>query len=318
MTDKKDQKSKIFILKIIIVGVSLIITGRIFQMQILDYDQYKPLSQHNALRQKIVNPARGLIFSRNGKLMVGNEPVYSISVTPFKYDTTKTSLLASLLQVPVAKLKKNLEHARHYSWYRSSKIYSDLSFKTFSRIEENIWRLPGISYTVESERRYPIDSLRAPHIFGYLGAVSQKQQQIDGLGSRTGKTGLEKYYNKALWGKQGIKYVLVNALGESLRSYKNGSINKPPVKGANLYTSIDVKLQLLAEDLMEGKTGAVVALNPSNGAVLAFVSSPQYNLRKFLAASMQPIGIHSLQIPKTRCSTVQFRAGCPPDQQLNR
>jgi penicillin-binding protein 2 len=284
MTNNKDQNSKLFILKVIIICVGLVILGRLFQMQILDYDQYKPLSQHNALRQKVVNPARGLIYSRNNKLMVANEPVYSVTVTPFKFDTTKTSLLAGLLKIPVHKLKHRLERARQYSWYRPSKIYSDLSFKTFSKIEGNIWRLPGISYTVESKRRYPIDSLNASHIFGYLGAVSRKEylhSKKHGLGSITGKTGLEKYYNDVLWGKTGMKYILVNALGESLRPYKNGAINESPVKGANLYTSIDVKLQLLAEDLMEGKRGAVVALNPNTGDVLSLVSTPSYNLHKF-------------------------------------
>jgi penicillin-binding protein 2 len=284
MTSKQDQNTKIFILKAIIIGVVLIVLGRIFQMQIIDYSQYKPLSQHNALRQKVINPARGLIYSRNNKLMVGNEPVYSITVTPFKFDTTKTKLLAGLLNIPVHKLKQHLKRAKLYSIYRPSKIYSDLSFKTFSRIEENIWRLPGISYTVESKRRYPIDSLRASHMFGYLGAITQKEHLLfpeHGLGRKTGKSGLEKYYNNVLWGQKGMKYILVNALGESLRPYKNGAINKSPVKGENLHTSIDVNLQLLAEDLMEGKKGAVVALNPQNGKVLSLVSTPSFNLHKF-------------------------------------
>lgn len=219
MSGKEDQRSKILILRVIIIGIILVILGRIFQLQILEYDQYKPMSRHNALRSKVVYPARGLIYSRGGKLMVGNESVYSITVTPFKYDTTKTPLLANLLGIPASELDKRIEKAQQYSWYRSSKIYSDISFKTFSKIEANIWRLPGVGYRVGSKRRYPIDSLNASHLFGYLGAVSREKylnSENYAVGSKIGQTGLEKYYNAQLLGRMGTKYIMVNALGNLL------------------------------------------------------------------------------------------------------
>ncbi|HYW36093.1 MAG TPA: penicillin-binding transpeptidase domain-containing protein, partial [Balneolaceae bacterium] len=285
MLKEKEERSKLSIkvLKIGMIGLTVIILGRLFQLQILDYGQYRPLSRKNALRQKVVNPARGLIYSRHGKLLVDNKPTYSITITPANYDTTKTPLLAKLLNIPVKKLKKRIKKAREYSLYRSSKIYTDLNFKAFSKIEGNIWRLPGVGHEVDSKRHYPVDSLKASHIFGYLRQVSEKEYRNSdkyNLGDKTGKSGLEQQYNNYLWGQKGTKYILVNAMGQSLGSYKDGAIDKPPTKGANLYTSIDTNLQRLAEDLMKGKKGAVVALNPQNGAVLCMVSAPEYDIRK--------------------------------------
>ncbi len=286
MQNEKKNRSHISIqvFKIGMIGLTLIILGRMFQLQVIDYNQYSPQSRHNALRQQVLNPARGLIYDRNGKLLVGNKPIYSITLTPATYDTSNTLLLAHLLNIPISKLKHRVRRARQYSWHRPSKIYTDMDFKTFSHIEENIWKLPGIGHQVESKRYYPVDSLHASHILGYLSQVSKKEYHHSSqyaLDDRTGQTGLEKYYNNYLWGKKGTKYILVNALGQSLGSYENGKDDKIPIKGANLYTSIDTNLQLLAEDLMQGKRGAVVALNPNNGNILSLVSTPEYNIRKF-------------------------------------
>ena len=280
---KKRSNFSILVLKVCMIGMVVIILMRLFQLQILEYDEYSPKSRDNALRQEIVTPARGLIYDRTGKLIVDNEPIYSIIITPATYDPEATPLLANLLDIPVDSLKKRIEKARAYSWQRSSRIFTEIDFKTFSAIQENIWQLPGIGHQIESKRHYPVDSLRASHLFGYLREVSEQeylQSNKYNLGDKIGKSGLESIYNSQLWGEQGVDYTLVNAMGQSLGSYKNGASDEPPVKGQELHTTISADLQQLAEDLMEGKRGAVVALNPKTGGVLSLVSAPQYDIRK--------------------------------------
>ncbi len=285
MTRRNRDRShlSVWILKVGMLCLSFIILGRLFQLQVLQYDRYKPQSRANAIRKNIVEPARGLIYGRSGQLIVDNVPTYTVTVTPAIYDSTNTPLLASLLNVPFKELKKRLREARAYSWHRTSQLYKDLRFNTFSAIAENIWRLPGIGHQIESKRHYPIDSLMASGILGYLGEVSRQEylnSELYNLGDRIGQMGIEMIYNKDLSGKEGTKYIKVNALGQSLGAFNDGANYIAPIEGNALFTTIDVDLQLLSEELMEGKTGALVALDPDNGAVLAMVSAPQYNIRK--------------------------------------
>jgi len=280
---KKRKKVSIRVLQIGFILLSLIIAGRLFQLQIVEHDTYGPLSRKNSLRQETVAPARGLIYDRKGKLLVDNEPIYSITITPSRYDKDNTPLLAKLLGVPVKEVKKRVKEAAQYSWYRSSRLFKEVNFKTFSAIQENIWRLPGIGHQIESKRHYPVDSLRASHLLGYLREVSKKEYlKTDNyhLGDKIGKSGLEMAYEDKLRGQAGTEYIRVNAMGQNLGSYKDGAIDKTPKKGDDLYTTIDTDLQIFAEDLMKGKRGAVVALDPNDGSVLSMVSAPQYRIRK--------------------------------------
>jgi len=281
--DKKRTQISVRVLQACIIILGFIIAGRLFQLQIMDYDTYNPLSRENSLRQELINPARGLIYDRNGNLLVDNEPIYSITITPANYDDKNTPILANLMDVPIEEVAERVEEARAYSRYRASRLFTEVDFKTFSTIQENIWQLPGIGHQIESKRHYPIDSLQASHLLGYLREVSKEeylQNKDYHLGDKVGKSGLEMAYQEHLRGAMGTKYIRINAMGQNLGSYQNGAIDEAPQKGSDLYTTIDTELQLLAEDLMEGKRGAVVALNPNNGAVLSMISAPQYDIRR--------------------------------------
>lgn len=285
MKYRKKQRTQISvrILQACIVLLGLVILGRLFQLQILDFDTYRPISRENSLRQEVVTPARGLIYDRNGRLLVDNEPIYSITITPANYNSENTPLLADLMGLPVEMVEERIQEARNYSYYRASRLFTEVEFKTFSVIQENIWKLPGIGHQIESKRHYPIDSLRASHLLGYLREVSKEEYLSTKnyhLGDKIGKSGLEMAYEEHLRGTEGMKYIKVNAMGQSLGSYQNGDIDEAPKKGADLYTTIDTDLQLLAEDLMKDKRGAVVALDPDDGSVLSLVSSPQHDIRK--------------------------------------
>ena len=265
------------------LALGLIILGRLVQLQIVEHDKYSPLSRKNSLRQEIINPARGLIYDRDGRLMVDNEPIYSITITPASYNPENTAKLANLMGMPVEDVEKRIKEARDYSWYRSSRLFTEVDFKTFSLIQENIWQLPGIGHQVESKRHYPIDSMKASHVLGYLREVSEKEYLEKGsyhLGDKIGKSGLELVYESKLRGELGTEYIKINAMGQSLGSFQNGSIDESPQRGSDLITTLDAELQVMAEDLMEGKSGAVVALDPNDGSILSLVSAPQYEPRK--------------------------------------
>lgn len=266
---------------IIVLGL-LVTIGRMFQLQILDHEEYAPLSRQNSIRMDVVNPARGLIFDRNGKILVENQPIYSITITPSKFDKKNIHLLSEILQVDAELILERVTESQEYSWHRPSRLFTEVPFETFSVIEENLWRLPGIGHQIESKRNYPLD-LSASHILGYLReADPQDYEQMEDLrlGDRIGKSGIEMVYDQFLRGEKGMSYLRVNAYGQALGEFDNGDLNAPPKKGADLVTTIDADLQALAEELMVNKTGGIVALDPNTGEVLALVSAPNYDLEK--------------------------------------
>ncbi len=297
----KNVQSSIRVLQAIVIGMCLVLVGRLYQLQILDFDTYQPLSQQNSVRQEYINPARGLIFDRHNNLLVDNQPIFTITITPSDYKAANTPLLSRLLGVDEQDLNDKIKEAQTYSWHRKSRLYTDVSFPVFSKIEENLWRLPGIGHQIESKRHYPSD-VKAAHILGYLREVSDdvlKKSDRYQLGDKVGKTGLEAVYEDYLRGDLGTSYKLVNAYGQELGPYENGELDNAPTKGADLYTTIDTGLQATAEKLMANKSGAIVAMDPSDGSILAMVSAPEYNLSK-LAGNVDKAYWYKLNTDSTR------------------
>lgn len=299
---KQRIRTSIRVLQISMIAFGLLILGRLLQLQIVEHDTYDPISRENSLRQEIVKPARGLIYDSKGKLIVDNEPIYSITITPVSFDESNIGKLASLMNVPVEEVQKRVREAQEYSWYRSSRLFTEVDFKTFSVIQENIWQLPGIGHQIESKRHYPVDSMKASHVLGYLREVSEeeyKQYKNYHLGDKIGKSGLELVYEEHLRGSEGVQYLQVNAMGQTLGSYQDGSIDESPVEGSDLHTTLDSDLQLFAEELMKGKQGAVVALDPNDGSVLSLVSAPQYDIRR-LAGRIDTEYWQSINVDSTK------------------
>jgi penicillin-binding protein 2 len=252
------------------------------QLTVFEFDTYNPISERNSIRRETVNPSRGLIFDRNGVLLVENTPVFSIYVTPIDFNADNIPLLADLMNIPEESVTTALQRARNFSWYRSSRMFSEVEFEVFSKIEENIWRLPGLSHQIESKRVYPA-GVRASHVLGYLREVSEadfRSTTIYRLGDKAGRSGIERTYESYLRGETGIQLRRVNAFGQGIGPYSEGLMDQSPVRGANLQTTLDVELQRLAERLMEGKVGSLVALDPNNGEILALVSAPDFEIAR--------------------------------------
>lgn len=280
----KNQRSKasIRVLQFIIIGGLLIMLGRIFQLQILDYETYSPMSMQNSLRMEVVNPARGLIYDRHGTIIVENQPIYTIIITPSHFDRKNLPLLAELLQLDEEVVLNRIVEAQQYSWHRTSRLFTEVSFEVFSNIQENLWQLPGIGHLIESKRNYP-SNVMASHINGYLSEANREEYLRSGhlrLGDKIGRSGLEMIYEDYLRGEKGTSYITVNAFGQALGLYDNGSLNVSPTKGADLITTLDADLQALAEILMENKQGGLVAIDPHTGGILSIVSAPQFDLSK--------------------------------------
>lgn len=273
---------------VLIIGL-LILLGRIFQLQIIEYETYTPLSMQNSLRMEVINPSRGLIYDKNGTILVENQPIYSITITPSRFDEEQIPLLADLLKVEEELVRERITEAQQYSWHRTSRLFTEVSFDTFSAIQENLWQLPGIGHQIESKRYYP-NEVRASHVMGYLREATREEYLASEeilLGDKIGKSGLEMIYDDYLRGKVGTEYVRVNAFGQELGSYEDGMLDIAPKKGSDLITTLDADLQQLAEELMVNKRGGIVAIDPQTGGVLSMVSSPQYDLSK-LAGRMDP------------------------------
>ena len=279
---QEKNRTSIRVLQGVVLIGFIILLVRIFQLQVIEHQTYTLDSMKNSLRMEVVNPARGIIKDRNGKIIVDNQPIYSITITPANFDMEKLPKLAGYLEMDEENLRERVIQAQRYSWHRTSRLVTEVSFDVFSRIQENIWQLPGIGHQVDSKRNYPSDIL-ASHIMGYLREASREEYlQSDHirLGDKIGKSGIEQIYEDYLRGESGTNYIQVNAFGQALGTYDDGSLNRNPEKGADLITTLDGDLQLLAEKLMENKKGGLVAIDPKTGGILAMVSAPQYDVSK--------------------------------------
>jgi len=276
-------QTSIRVLQGIVIGIAVIMVGALVKMQIVDYEKHNPKSESNALRREYIDAARGLILDRNGRIMVENTPIYSITVTPADFEWDKLPLLADLLELTEAELEETIRGGAKENRLRPIRVASDVDFASFSRVQENIWRLQGVSHQIDSKRSYE-NGVMGSHIFGYLREVTSDElsanREIYRMGDFSGKSGIEQVYENSLRGTTGTSLMRVTAKGHSLGAYDNGTHDIIPIKGSDIFTTIDIDLQALAEKLMQNKTGGLVAIDPSNGAILAMVSAPQYDLSK--------------------------------------
>jgi penicillin-binding protein 2 len=265
----------------VVVVVLAILGVRLVQLQVLNTDAYWGAAQGNAIKERRVEPARGAIYDRDSTLLVDNQPSYTIMLTPRYFDPSKTGLLADLLSVPDTTVQRKLKEAREWSAFRASRSFREVSFDTFSRVQEHLYELPGVSYEVEQRRRYHTEA-RATHALGYVREIDEQAlaaHKDDGYrqGDYIGKTGLEDSYENRLRGEHGSEYVLVNVRGMEVMPYRDGRNDEAPTSGYDLHLALDDQVQALAESLFVGKRGAAVALDPDNGEIISFVSHPDFN-----------------------------------------
>jgi len=284
MSDFYENKTRKSVFTIILVIIFIIFTFRLIQLQILYSDVYGKKSEANSIRQIAHDPIRGLMLDRNGLIVVDNRPSFSITITPAEYKEDNLEYLAKVLNLDTGFISDKIQKGKKYNRFAPIKIKRDVDLKTLALIEENKDKLSGVSYEVEAKRYYPTPA-KATHLFGYTKEISDRQLIEMGNeyrpGDNIGATGLEAAYERYLRGQKGFELVTVNALGQALGSYNEGKNDIPVREGSDLYLALDAGLQALAESLLADKRGAIVAIDPNDGGVLALVSKPDYDLTLF-------------------------------------
>lgn len=268
-----------------ILGMLFIIAvGRLIQLQILYQDVYGKKSEENSIRPIAQDPIRGYVYDRHGKLIVDNRPSYAVTVTPVEFKDSNIPALAQLLQLDTAYLKEKIKKGKIYNRFAPIKIRRDIDFPTLTSIEEHRDKYPGVDYQIETKRFYPTKA-KATHLFGYTKEISDQQLQETGNdyrpGDLIGATGLEAAYEKYLRGRKGYEFLTVNAKGQTLGAFNDGKNDIPVKEGDDLILAVDADLQALAESLLTGRRGAIVAVDPNDGGILALASKPDYDLMQF-------------------------------------
>ncbi|PRY10589.1 penicillin-binding protein 2 [Pontibacter ummariensis] len=279
----KYLENRKYVIQGIFLVVGVLFALRLFYIQVVD-SSYKQAAETNAIKPVIQYPFRGLIYDRNGKLLVQNTPVYDLMVIPKEVKDLDTLRLMELVNLPLEDVRERLKKARAFSYVQPSAFYQKLSTEDFARIQDNLIDFPGFYINARTARGYPHQSLA--HALGYIAEISPKQLEDPTYkgyrpGDYIGKSGIELEYEKYLMGKRGVKYKMVNVRGVEKGSFKDGAYDTLSVAGENLVSTIDLDLQQYGEYLMNGAKGSVVAIEPSTGEVLAYVSSPFYDPNLF-------------------------------------
>ncbi len=266
-----------------IVLIALIYIIRLFDLQIND-EKYKQSADSNAFLKKTVYPSRGLIYDRNGELVVFNQPAYDVMLIPRDVQPFDTIDFCNTLNITPEQFKKRLVDIKDkrlnpgYSSYTPQRLMSQLSAQDYGRLQEKLYRFPGFFIQKRILRQYKQPT--AANVLGNIREVSQADIDCDSYyspGDYTGDLGVEKSYDPYLRGIKGVEILMRDARGRIQGRYDEGAHDVEPVSGRDLRLSLDIKLQQYAESLMVGKRGAVVAIEPATGEVLCMVSMPNYD-----------------------------------------
>ena len=257
--------------------VILIFIIRLFSIQVID-DSFKTSSENNVIRKQTDYPRRGLIYDRNKELIVYNEAAYDLMITPKQATFLDTALICSLLEIDKLNLIKRIEKASNYSMYKASVLMKQISVETYTKLQENMFLMPGFFVQTRTLRKYPYST--ASHLLGYVGEVNQrivKSTPYYKEGDYIGVSGIEKAYEDKLRGRKGVKLLLKDVHNNIKGSFNDGKFDIKSKPGKDLQSSIDIFLQNFGESLMKNKRGSIVALEPSTGEILCLVSSPNYD-----------------------------------------
>ncbi len=269
---------------IIITILAFSLVARLFYLQIFSHEHFTMLSQKNRVSLVALPPTRGLIYDRNGVLLAQNLPSFSLEVVPEQVSDMDATLsdLSKVIEISDSDLKRFKKLLQQKRSFESVPLRFRLSEEEVAKFANDRFRFPGVDIEARLVRDYP-KGRQAVHLIGYVGRINEEElQQLDasvysGI-SHIGKTGVEKTYEDLLHGKAGFKQVEINALGRSLRTLEATA----PTPGKNLYLTIDSALQAAAEDAFGDRRGALVAIDPANGDVLALVSTPTFDPNPFV------------------------------------
>ncbi len=263
------------VLRIFVVVVFVVLVARLFVIQIVD-GSYKTAAENNALRYEVLYPPRGEVLDRNGEFIIQSREAYDLMVVPRDMEAFDTLLLCRIVDVPLPRMRSQLKRAAAYSQRRPSVVVPQLSKETKLLLDE--LRIAGFYTVYRTVRSYPRKI--AGNLLGYVNEVNTADLERDDYyrsGDYIGRSGIEGAYEEHLRGDKGVKVNMVDVHGIVKGSYGDGVYDTLPVAGRTLTSSLDAGLQALAEELMAGKVGSVVAIEPSTGEILVMANGPTYD-----------------------------------------
>ncbi|HDL01660.1 MAG TPA: penicillin-binding protein 2 [candidate division Zixibacteria bacterium] len=278
--DKREKLSYIFL-----VFLFIILLIGLFRLQIIEHTDLAKQSENNRIRVESIIPRRGIVTDRNGQIIIDNRPSYTVSVVPVEIVKGKTiENLSELIALDTAQIRKRIRR-NMVSRYQPTPVKRDIPFEIVAILEEQYKKFPGVVYQMERVRQYN-RQLGAETFTGYVGEVSENElKKISDedvhLGSIIGKKGIEKKYDHILRGREGTKYIEITASGQLVGEYADKS-KIPAEPGGNLTLSIDNDLQIACTQVFDTFCcGAIVAMDPRNGEILAMTSYPGYDANIF-------------------------------------
>lgn len=278
----------------VIMGVAVLVVFiyivRLFILQVIDQSTQGKAETNAQLRQTIY-PSRGLIYDRNGELLVANQPIYEVTIIvreiqKYQFDTLGFCQALKITPIEFEERMKQMTNPRKnrgYSRYSPQVFMDHLSQEDVASLQQELYKFDGVyvRYRTLRDYLYPI----ASHVLGSVGKVNQRDIEKDpyyGPDDYSGRDGIERTYERELRGQKGVTVLMRDSRGRIQGSYKNGQLDKEAQTGETLHLGLDIKTQLIAEELMQGKVGSVVAIEPQTGEILALVSSPNWDPRSLI------------------------------------
>ncbi|MEC8457924.1 MAG: penicillin-binding protein 2 [Bacteroidota bacterium] len=261
----------------VILAVALVFSARLYNIQIQN-DEYAARAERNATQAEKLYASRGYIYDRNKELLVGNSPTYDLMVSPYLVKNLDTVKLAKLLNLTTDDVSNRLIKAKKYSDFRSSMFMKMLPKEMYAMINTELQKFAGFYSQKRILRNYPKGA--AANVVGFIGEVNTEFINANegySSGDLAGKSGIDKSYEAVLKGKHGKRFYTVDHRNRRIGIWKNGKHDVLPKAGKDIISSIDLNLQIYGEQLMKGKRGSIVAIEPATGEILALVTSPNYN-----------------------------------------
>lgn len=265
------------LLLFVVLTTGVLFTARLFYLQVYDTSA-TTLSESNAVKEQFEIPQRGRIYDRNGKLLVSNQPSYDLMAIPREIKPFDTLALCKLLNITKDDLVKQLSKARKWSPRQPSPVVSTMSQEEYAYLGEQMRKYEGFFIQKRSLRDYQIDF--GANFLGYIQEVHQgiiDRQPYYKMGDLIGRQGVEQQYEELLRGTKGVTYLQKDRFNRVIGPYKDGALDQEPEEGKNVYLTIDSELQKYGEELMVGKRGGIVAIEPATGEILALVAAPNYD-----------------------------------------
>ncbi len=271
-----------YIIQVAILAVLLIYGFQLLWLQVIS-DDFQQQAQNTSTRTNILYPPRGLVYDRNGKLLVENNPVFDIEIVAkeFKLEPKDTTRLCKLLRISLDEFREKLQKAKHgLQRYKPYLFIKQMSVENYAKIQDELSDYKGIYPNVRTIRAYPHASFAGG--LGYVREIDQRMLAKDTVdyyrrGDMLGISGVERSYEKELRGKRGVQQIMYDRLGIARGSFKNGEYDILPEAGRSLQTTIDAELQKYGEYLMQNKIGSIVAIDPKTGEILSMVSAPTFD-----------------------------------------